>query len=99
MYKWKLIDGIEYPQKYRLYETSRTGRTRYGYHNFYPNKEYSTNDKKMIEAVKELQIKQRYSKEVEEVLKRQNIKYKQEVCRPCGGTKKYLVFNPFEEVK
>ena len=99
MFKWKLVEGINEPQKYRLYETSESGVLRFGYKEFYPNKEYRTDNEGAIKAVKELRIKRLYSTGLEEQLKQNGIEYDIEVCHPCGGRKKYLKFNPFEEVK
>lgn len=99
MFRFKLVDGINDVQKYRLYETTPSGKLRFGYQTFYPNKEYSTDNEGAIKALKELRIKHLYSLELENQLKEKGIEFEIEVCHPCGGRKKYLKFNPFKEVK
>lgn len=88
---YKLIDAISTSQAFNL-PYDQNGTRVYKYYSLYPGQRYveHADDPWFIEALKSAKKRLTYSVELENALKACNAKYSVEVCKVCGGRKKFL---------
>lgn len=86
-----------------LYNVAKTkivnGREIVSYSNYIrlsPNKEYETDDSAMLNWLKAYRRKVKYTKELEELLKANNVTYNIEFCKTCGGKVKKISYQVVE---
>lgn len=95
---FKLLDVIkERTQVDVVYR--KNGIPKYSYIVLDPGVEYELPEDELFQkSIRGCQFKKPYSKAMEESLKANNIPYKVEMCKQCGGRVKKLVYNPMEVI-
>lgn len=96
---FKLIDIIN--ERTRVDVVFRkNGITKYSYITLDPGVEYELpNDELFESSVRGAKFKKFYNRDMEEKLKSNNVPYKIEMCKSCGGRVKKLVYNPLEVIE
>ena len=96
---YALVKGIETPQKFNIWRMKNGIRTRETMR-LIPNTKYALEDDELFkQSLKELTIRQSYSKPLEEKLKSLSILAKSVVCHSCGGKITKLEYCPVEVVE
>lgn len=88
---YKLIDAVSSPVSFNLpYE--QNGTRVYKFYSLYPGTKYSehADDPYFIEALKGATKRFNYTVGMENALKDCHAQYKVEVCKVCGGRKKFI---------
>lgn len=76
------------------------GFLKYSYVVLDPGVEYEMPEDSTFEAsIRNCKFKKFYDRQMEEILIANNIPYKVEMCKSCGGRVKKLVYNPVEVIE
>jgi hypothetical protein len=76
------------------------GITKYSYIVLDPGVEYELPEDELFQkSIRGCVFKKPYSKTMEDSLKANNIPYKVELCKQCGGRVKKLAYNPLEVIE
>ena len=96
---FKLIDAIDTPQTISA-ARRRNGITRQVHIKLMPGEKYELEDDEVfIASLKRAKVEKKYTAELEQKLKANNIDYTEKVCRPCGGKVKHLIYYVVEVVE
>lgn len=78
----------------------KNGVTKYSYIVLDPGVEYELPEDDLFQkSIYGCKFKKPYTKDMENVLKTNNVPYEVELCKTCGGRVKKLVYNPLEVIE
>lgn len=94
---YRLIPVIDITTTVKAAKTSPRGYTMYGSMNLEPNEVYDTEGDVVLEnSLRSYSVKKAWTQSLETLLKNNDISYKVEQCKVCGGNKRFIIYNPVE---
>lgn len=94
---YRLVPIIDTTTTVQVAKTSERGYTTYGKIHLEPDKVYTTDGDVALEnSLRNFRSKKVYTKQLEDVLTKNNIPFEVKVCPACGGKKKNIFYNPVE---
>lgn len=99
--KYRLNKAESVPVQLNFVPVTKTvnGKAIVTYRNYLrlaPGKEYESDDTAMLEWLRAYKRKERYSAQLENALKANNVPYEIELCRSCGGKVRKIIYHVVE---